>query len=85
MEINEKIIFFIETLYWLSEDKKEELIKILDELDEETKEQVAIIFYDRYNAHIKNIKTYNTDLQLIYNNLEEWLEKLETQEVNFNF
>ena len=79
--LDSKIAVFIQLIYW--EDS--EVINIVKTLDNEDKEIVLVSLYNRYEAMMENRNKLLHNLETINWVLESSVDKIQAEEINFNF
>lgn len=84
-ELNWKILYLYYILYNISENDKNELLSLLENIDDEDKKSIIIFLYKRYEQNINNIQITLSSLKKIENKLDEWIEKVNEEEIIFNF
>lgn len=79
--LDTQIWVLLQMLYW--EDN--EVFSIAKSLEDEDKKIMLISLYNRYQSMLENGVKLTTNLKVINSGLEEVIDKIQAEEINFNF
>lgn len=79
--IENKIIVYLNLIYQLSEEDKNEILLSLAKLSEEDKAKILMVAYKRYKDFIGNAKRLRNDITLVSNTMRDIKEKDEAEKI----
>ncbi len=83
--MEEKLVQILRALYFISEEEQNKFLVIFNSLSESTKYKILVMLFKRVENYKKWLKKINKELSFIENNLEEFLEKKQIDDINISF
>ncbi len=79
--IENRIITYLNLIYQLEDEDKEDILLSLEKIGEEEKAKILMIVYKRYKDFISNAKKLSNNIRLASNNIREFREKNEANRI----
>lgn len=84
-KLSEKLLFLLIFIYWENAEGNKKILEIFETLSDEEKLITFNAFFECYESITKSSKQLLQDIQQVNWELEEVIDKIEAENMQFNF